>query len=119
MISGKKENIKLNKSSKATPFAQTSPGQNQEQGSLSLVSINCDMGEGIGNDELIMPFINAANIACGYHVGDPMTIWETVELAVKYNVVIGAHISFLDKDNFGRSEIKIDNDEIYDLVTQQ
>jgi 5-oxoprolinase (ATP-hydrolysing) subunit A len=119
MISGKKENIKLNKSPKATPFGQASPGEDWERNSLRVFSINCDMGEGIGNDELIMPFINAANIACGYHVGDSMTIWETVELAVKYNVAIGAHISFLDKDNFGRSEIKIDNDEVYDLVTQQ
>lgn len=119
MISGKKKNIKLNKPPKTSSLTQINPVEDRERDSARLVSVNCDMGEGIGNDELIMPFINAANIACGYHVGDPMSIWETVELAEKYNVAIGAHISFLDKDNFGRSELKIDNDDIYDLVTQQ
>jgi 5-oxoprolinase (ATP-hydrolysing) subunit A len=60
--------------------------------------INCDMGEGTGNDELIMPFITSANIACGYHAGDPETMWKTVELAIIHNVMIGAHPSFLDRN---------------------
>ena len=81
--------------------------------------INCDMGEGIGNDELIMPFIHSANIACGFHAGDPSTIWNTIELAVPYKVKIGAHISFLDRPNFGRAEIILPVDDLYDLVTQQ
>ena len=83
------------------------------------VSINCDMGEGIGNDEAIIPFIGSANIACGYHAGDPATMWQTVELAIKHNVTIGAHPSFPDKKIFGRTEMKLDNEEVYDLVTQQ
>lgn len=57
--------------------------------------INCDMGEGVGNDELIMPFIHSANIACGYHAGDAATMQQTVELCLKYKVAIGAHPSFL------------------------
>ena len=77
------------------------------------------MGEGIGNDELIMPFINSASIACGYHAGDSTTMWQTVELAIKHNVAIGAHISFLDKENFGRSGMNLNSEEIYDLVIQQ
>jgi UPF0271 protein len=77
------------------------------------------MGEGIGNDELIMPFIHTANIACGYHAGDEKTMWQTIELAIKHNVKIGAHPSFYDKENFGRTEIKISVEEIYELVTQQ
>ncbi len=81
--------------------------------------INCDMGEGIGNDELIMPFITCANIACGYHAGDSATMWQTVELAIQYKVAIGAHLSFFDRDNFGRSEMQLDKKDIYDLVTQQ
>ncbi|MEP6700738.1 MAG: 5-oxoprolinase subunit PxpA [Bacteroidota bacterium] len=81
--------------------------------------INCDMGEGCGNDELIMPFIGSANIACGYHAGDAETIWQTVELAVKHNVAVGAHLSFFDRNNFGRSEMNLDKGEVYDLVTQQ
>ncbi len=83
------------------------------------VNINCDMGEGVGNDELIMPFINSANIACGYHAGDSTTIWQTAELAIKHKVTIGAHVSFFDKKNFGRSEMQLSGDEVYELVLQQ
>lgn len=81
--------------------------------------INCDMGEGIGNDELIMPVITSANIACGYHAGDSATMWKTVELAIKHKVAIGAHFSFFDRNNFGRCEMQLDKKDIYDLVTQQ
>ncbi len=77
------------------------------------------MGEGIGNDELIMPVITSANIACGYHAGDSATMWKTVELAIKHKVAIGAHFSFFDRNNFGRSEMQLDKKDIYDLVTQQ
>ena len=77
------------------------------------------MGEGIGNDELIMPFIDSANIACGYHAGDAETIWQTIELAVKHKVAVGAHLSFLDRKNFGRSEMNLDKEEVYELLTQQ
>jgi 5-oxoprolinase (ATP-hydrolysing) subunit A len=81
--------------------------------------INCDMGEGIGNDELIMPFITSANIACGFHAGDEDTMKRTVELAMKHNVFIGAHPSYLDRENFGRTDIRIPLGEMYDLVTKQ
>ena len=77
------------------------------------------MGEGVGNDASIMPFINSANIACGYHAGDSTTMWQTVELAIKHHVAIGAHFSFFDKENFGRSEMNLPKEEIYELVTQQ
>ena len=70
---------------------------------MSNFLINCDMGEGAGTDEVIMPFINAANIACGYHAGDTATMWQTMQLAIQYKVAVGAHISFFDKENFGRS----------------
>jgi 5-oxoprolinase (ATP-hydrolysing) subunit A len=86
---------------------------------MSKILLNCDMGEGIGNDELIMPFIHAANIACGYHAGDSTTMWQTAELAIKHKVAIGAHVSFLDKENFGRNEMQLSSDEIYELVSQQ
>jgi len=77
------------------------------------------MGEGIGNDEAIMPFINSANIACGYHAGDKDTMKRTVELAMKYKVFIGAHPSYSDRENFGRTEINLPLREVYDLVTKQ
>ena len=83
------------------------------------IDINCDMGEGTGKDEAIMPFIDSANIACGYHAGDEDTMKRTVELAMKYNVSIGAHPSYLDKENFGRTDIRLPMNEVYDLVTKQ
>lgn len=81
--------------------------------------LNCDMGEGIGNDELIMPCITSANIACGYHAGNEETMLQTICLAKKYKVKIGAHPSFLDRANFGRTEMRISAGEVYDLVQQQ
>jgi 5-oxoprolinase (ATP-hydrolysing) subunit A len=86
---------------------------------MAEVSINCDLGEGMNNDALIMPFISSANIACGYHAGDEKTIWRTIELAVQYKVNVGAHVSFLDKSNFGRQEMDLPATEIYELVQQQ
>jgi UPF0271 protein len=108
MIS-KNDKFNLNDSSKA-PYAG---------GGLREVDLNCDMGEAIGNDESIMPYISSANIACGYHAGDENTIWETMELAKKYNVSVGAHPSFLDKENFGRKEMDLSSGDIYELVAQQ
>lgn len=84
-----------------------------------MCDLNCDMGEGIGNDELIMPYITSANIACGYHAGDEQTMLQTIRLAKKNKVNIGAHPSFLDKENFGRTEIKKSPEEVYELVTKQ
>ena len=84
-----------------------------------MIDINCDMGEGVGNEKELMPFISSANIACGYHAGDEKIIWKTIELAMKYKVNVGAHPSFLDKENFGRKEMNLSYEEIYELVTQQ
>jgi UPF0271 protein len=83
------------------------------------IDFNCDVGEGIGNDEAIMPFISSANVACGYHAGNEDTIRETVELAVNNNVAVGAHPSFFDMENFGRTEMNLSRGEIYDLVILQ
>lgn len=88
-------------------------------GLVGTIDLNCDMGEGMANDEAIMPYISSANIACGYHAGNADIIWETIELAQKHDVSIGAHPSFLDKENFGRKEIDLSPDEIYKLVTRQ
>lgn len=81
--------------------------------------LNCDMGEGVGNDELLMPYITSANIACGYHAGDEDTMRQIILLAQKFKVNIGAHPSFLDRGNFGRTEIKKSPDEVYELVSNQ
>jgi UPF0271 protein len=86
---------------------------------MKTADLNCDMGEGIGNDALLMPFIHSANIACGYHAGDVDTMKQTLELCLRHGVKAGAHPSFLDRENFGRREMLLESDEIYDLVSQQ
>ncbi|WP_343668002.1 5-oxoprolinase subunit PxpA [Chitinophaga sp.] len=83
------------------------------------IDLNCDMGEGMPTDASIMPYISSANIACGYHAGDKGTMAQTVALALKYQVAIGAHPGFNDKANFGRTEQQLSDSEIYDLITVQ
>lgn len=83
------------------------------------IDINCDMGEGLENDAAIMPFITSANIACGYHAGDADIMQRTISLAIENNVAIGAHPGFADKQNFGRKEIQLPLNEVFDLVTAQ
>jgi UPF0271 protein len=77
------------------------------------------MGEGYETDELIMPFISSANIACGYHAGDESTIQRTIALALKYNVAVGAHPSYPDKINFGRKEMLMNPEEVYNMFSVQ
>ena len=69
------------------------------------MDINCDLGEGLSNDAQIMPYISSCNIACGVHAGSLNIMKSTVLLAKNYNVKIGAHPSFSDRDNFGRKEM--------------
>jgi UPF0271 protein len=88
------------------------------------IDLNCDMGESfgaysIGRDEEILPYITSANIACGYHAGDPTVIANTITLALKYNVEIGAHPSYPDLQGFGRRLMKMTPKEIYHMVMYQ
>jgi len=83
------------------------------------MDINCDMGENIGNDEAIMPYITSANIACGFHAGDSKTMRETVHLAKRYGVKVGAHPSWLDIEGFGRHEMMLPPDEVEALILYQ
>jgi UPF0271 protein len=81
--------------------------------------INCDLGEGFAHDADIMPMLHAVNIACGYHAGDENTIRNTIRLALKNNVSIGAHPSFADRDSFGRKEIFMMDAELFELIKAQ
>ena len=81
--------------------------------------LNCDLGEGIGNDEAIIPFVSSVNIACGFHAGDDITMSKTILLAKKFGVAIGAHPSFDDRENFGRLDMQLSVKEIYELVQKQ
>jgi len=91
---------------------------------LKTIDLNCDMGESygawtMGADAEVMPHITSANIACGFHGGDPATIRRTVRLAVDHGVVIGAHPSLPDIQGFGRRPMKISAQDMYDLVVYQ
>lgn len=81
--------------------------------------LNCDMGESIGNDHLIMPHINACSIACGGHIGDKESMTQTVRLALKHQVEIGAHPSFPDRENFGREAFNMPSDELISSLSEQ
>ena len=69
---------------------------------MNRIAINCDVGEGVVNEHLLMPYLSSCNIACGGHFGDVKTMDNTIAIALKNKVLIGAHPSFPDKENFGR-----------------
>ncbi len=83
------------------------------------IDLNCDMGEGMDNDAMLMPLISSANIACGYHAGDDSIMRATVALAKQSGVSIGAHPGFADKENFGRTEMQLSDKELYQIVWDQ
>jgi UPF0271 protein len=86
---------------------------------ITTIDINCDMGEGLANDEAIMPYITSANIACGYHAGDEELMFKTIKRAIENNVKIGAHPSFPDRANFGRANMTLPSNELKKVVRQQ
>jgi len=88
------------------------------------IDMNCDMGESfgawkMGNDEEILPFVSSANIACGYHAGDPATMRKTVAAALKHGVSVGAHPGLPDLQGFGRRNMAISPQEAYDMMVVQ
>lgn len=81
------------------------------------MDLNVDMGESfgrykLGNDEEVMKYITSANVACGFHAGDPLVMYETVMLAKKHGVAVGAHTGLEDKRGFGRRRMDITPDEL-------
>jgi len=83
------------------------------------IDLNCDMGENIGNEEDILPYITSANIACGFHAGDEMSMRTTVRLAKQYGVAVGAHPSWRDREGFGRREMSLPSHEVEALILHQ
>lgn len=88
------------------------------------MKLNCDLGESygawrMGQDEQVMPLIDMANVACGFHAGDPNVMQKTVALAAKHNVQIGAHPAYHDIPGFGRRSISHSPDEIHALMLYQ
>ncbi|MCA1010235.1 LamB/YcsF family protein [Halobacillus halophilus] len=91
---------------------------------MPIVDINCDMGESFGTytkgrDEEILKYVTSANIACGFHAGDPSVMKKTVQLAAENNTGIGAHPGFPDLAGFGRRKMDVSPEEAYDLVVYQ
>jgi UPF0271 protein len=84
-----------------------------------VIDLNCDVGEGAGMDERILPLVSSANVACGFHAGDPATIRGTVRLAKRFGVAVGAHPSYPDRLGFGRRAMAASPEEVLDDVTYQ
>ncbi|MBH5318987.1 LamB/YcsF family protein [Paenibacillus sp. GSMTC-2017] len=88
------------------------------------IDLNCDMGEGfgpyqLGVDSELIKHITSANIACGFHAGDAATIRRTVQLALQYDVAIGAHPGLPDLAGFGRRKMEISSREAYEMTVYQ
>jgi UPF0271 protein len=88
------------------------------------IDLNCDMGESfgaytIGQDEALMNLVSSVNIACGFHAGDPSVMRKTVMLAAQKKIAIGAHPGYPDLQGFGRRQLHLSADEVYDMVLYQ
>ena len=88
------------------------------------MQLNADLGESfgswkMGDDEAIMPYIALANIACGYHAGDPLVMQNAIRLAKEHNIQIGAHVSYPDLTGFGRRSMQISKAELISMIHAQ
>ncbi|RVT96494.1 LamB/YcsF family protein [Mucilaginibacter limnophilus] len=86
---------------------------------MQSIDLNCDLGEGFENDSLLMNYITSANIACGFHAGSAKTMQQTVAMAVKKGVAIGAHPGLPDLQNFGRKQMQISPADAYQMTLYQ
>jgi UPF0271 protein len=88
------------------------------------IDLNADMGESfgawhMGDDAALMPWVTSANVACGFHAGDPSTIAATVALALRHGVAIGAHPSLPDLQGFGRRTMEVTEEQVYQMTLYQ
>jgi len=88
------------------------------------VNLNADMGESygryvLGNDEALIPFVDTIHVACGYHAADPGTMLRSVQLAKRFDVELGAHISYPDFMGFGRRRMELSEDEVFEISVYQ
>src|SRR5438094_6515745 len=83
------------------------------------VDLNSDLGEGAGHDDEILSLVSSANIACGFHAGNPASIFNSICAAKEKGVAVGAHASLEDRNNFGRTEMQVNAAEAYALVAYQ
>ncbi|MDU5192390.1 MAG: 5-oxoprolinase subunit PxpA, partial [Mixta calida] len=83
------------------------------------IDLNADLGEGCGSDRELLQLVSSANIACGFHAGDAQTMLQSVHWAREFGVAIGAHPSFPDRENFGRSAMQLPPETVYAQVLYQ
>ena len=93
-------------------------------GGQPAVDLNCDLGESFGpyrmaDDAAVLPYVTSANIACGFHAGDPAVMARTVRLCLEHGVRIGAHPGLPDLQGFGRRELRMSPEEVYGAVLYQ
>src|SRR5262249_43482947 len=91
---------------------------------MRMIDLNCDMGElpeaiADGTQEALLPSFTSANVACGGHAGDEVTMKATIEQALRFNVAIGAHPGYPDRANFGRIELHLSPEEVSAFVFEQ
>lgn len=86
---------------------------------MIVVDLNADLGEGCGNDAELLTLVSSANIACGFHAGDAQTMRESVRGALQNGVAIGAHPSFPDRENFGRTAMNLPPETVYAQMLYQ
>ena len=84
-----------------------------------VIDLNSDLGEGAGHDNEILDLVSSANIACGFHAGDASSMFATIQAALERGVSLGAHPSFPDRENFGRTEMTMAPAEVYSVVAYQ
>ena len=84
-----------------------------------MIDINCDLGEGLHNEHIIIPLISSCNISCGAHAGSIEIIDNVIQLAIQHKVKIGAHPSFPDRQNFGRKVLDISNNNLQKSLEDQ
>lgn len=85
----------------------------------TVLDLNADLGEDCGDDEAMLEVVSSANVSTGAHAGTPEGILRTLEAAVARGVVVGAHVAYPDRDNFGRSALDVSHRDLVDLVVEQ
>ncbi|NIF22968.1 5-oxoprolinase subunit PxpA [Candidatus Pantoea multigeneris] len=83
------------------------------------IDLNADLGEGAACDRELLQLVSSANIACGFHAGDAETMLQSIRWAAEYGVAIGAHPSFPDRENFGRSAMQLAAETVFAQVVYQ
>ncbi len=83
------------------------------------IDLNSDLGEGCGADAELMPLLTSANVSCGFHAGDAHTARTALALAVRHGVRVGSHPGYADREEFGRRELALSEEEVYELCLYQ